>query len=214
MSVTPNMDLTLATPEVTLGPLWAQILNTALGVIDLHDHSQGNGVQITPAGILINDTLEMNSNYLAAAIALGLSNQAEVDTAKAGSIQRFGTDLYWVNGAGAAVQITSGSSVVSTGSGVLSPAVPGAYPFAITTANAQQVLIVDSSVARTLTLPPATDSMTVFVKDGVGSANLNPITVTPDGTDTIDTVNASVLVDFSFGCIGFISNGVSGWYAI
>jgi hypothetical protein len=56
--------------------------------------------------------------------------------------------------------------------------------------------------------------MFFMVKDRVGSAATNNITVTPDGTDTIDDDNADYLLDTGFGSWGFISDGVSAWYVV
>jgi hypothetical protein len=56
--------------------------------------------------------------------------------------------------------------------------------------------------------------MTVYIKDSVGLCDLNPITVTPNGTDTIEGVNGTYLINSAFGVVGFISDGIAGWYAI
>lgn len=214
MTTTADMNLPLADPEITLGPLWAQIINTAFGRIDIHDHTTGNGVPITPAGMLINATLDMKNNALANAGYLALIALGSANVAATGSIQRIGGNLYWVNGAGVAVQITSGSSVISTGSGVLSVAVPSGYPYSVVIGDAQSVLAVDTTAARTLNLPAATNNMYVVVKDATGAAQTNNISVVPDGTDTIDGENSTYLVNANNASVGFISDGVSAWYAI
>jgi hypothetical protein len=213
-TTTTNMNLELPDVSSTLGPAWAQILNEALQTVDEHDHSTGNGVKITPSGLNINSDLDIQDNDILRVLTMQLKNQNSADTTKAGTVQRVGTNLYWVNSAGTAVQITNGSSVVSTGSGVLSVSVPGAYPYAVLTSDAQAVLLIDSSAARTLTLPAATNIMTVYVKDALGSAGSNTITITPDGTDAIDGVNTSYTLQSNYGCVGFISDGSSNWYVI
>jgi len=48
---TPNMNLTIPTVGVTTGPTYATDINNALTTIDSHDHSPGNGVAISNAGI-------------------------------------------------------------------------------------------------------------------------------------------------------------------
>lgn len=213
-TTTSNMQLILPDVSTTLGPAWAQILNTAFGRVDLHDHSTGNGAKVTPAGLDITDELDLQNNDLLRAYSVALSNQSGVATGKLGTLQRFGSNLYWVNAAGNAVQITNGSSVVSAGSGVLSVDVPGAYPYTVVTGDAQSVLIIDTSAARTINLPAATNLLTVYLKDGVGTASTNPITVVPDGTDTIDAANDDYIINSDFSVKGFISDGVAGWYVI
>ena len=45
-TTTTNMGLVLPTPGERLGPTWATDLNTALTLVDSHDHSSGKGIQI------------------------------------------------------------------------------------------------------------------------------------------------------------------------
>lgn len=206
------MELVLPDVSSTLGPLWASILNTALTRVDQHDHSEDNGVKVTPAGLDINADLDFQSNDLLAALSLGMTSQDSAVTSKLGSMQVVANNLYYINGAGVAVQLTSGSSIISTGSGVLSVSVISSYPYTILTSDAQRVLIIDTSSARTLTLPAASNAMTVYIKDGTGSTNA--ITVTPDGSDTIDGVASTYTMNTPYGVNGFISDGVSAWYVI
>ncbi len=214
MAVTDNMEMDLPTPEITLWPEWAAMIVAALQVVDAHDHSEGEGVLVTPAGFLVNDDFDFQEENLVDAGSLGLADKAASDVSLLGTIQRIQGNLWWINQAGAAVQLTSGSSIVSAGSGVLTPSVISSYPYSILTSDAQAVLIIDSASARTLLLPAASNAMTVYIKDGSSLAQTNNITVTPDGTDLIDGVNANYLIDQNNGCIGLISDGVSKWYLI
>jgi hypothetical protein len=216
MSVTPNMGMVLPTPETTLGPEWAEELNTALDVVDVHDHTAGNGVLITPAAMLINALLNFNSNLLYGLLAAGLNSQGSATTTAnfLGSVQNIGGNLYWVNNAGQSVQITSGSAIVSPGSGALVFASAGASPYSVTTGDAQRILGVSTAAAYTLNLPPATDAMFFMAKDVTGSAQTNNISVVPDGTDTIEGVNGTYICNTGFGAWGFISDGVSAWYVV
>ena len=61
MTTTPNMNLDLPVVSVTEGPDWATLLNSAFQTLDIHDHSSGLGVKITPAGINIATDLPFNS---------------------------------------------------------------------------------------------------------------------------------------------------------
>ena len=56
------MGLILPDVSITVGPLWAQMINTAEGVIDAHDHTPGKGVKITPAGLSISSDLDFLTN--------------------------------------------------------------------------------------------------------------------------------------------------------
>lgn len=214
MTTTENMGLVLGTVSETLGPEWAQILNTALEVIDLHDHSDGNGAKVTPAGILINAALDLLTYALQNGAFIGLVAQPDGDDADAGSIVRIGTNLWWKNSAGVMVQITSGTTVVSTGSGAIALATPGAYPYTIVTGDAQKVLAVDTAAAaRALTLPAATNAMFLMIKDVSGNAQTNKITISRAGSDTIDGAS-SYEIDANYGSVGLVSDGVASWYVV
>lgn len=214
MATTPNMNLALPTVSQTLGPEWATEINQAFDLVDTHDHAEGNGVPITPAGININADLELNDNGLLDGDYYQMINRNAADTTKLGSLQRIGSDFFYVNAAGIAVQITSGNSVVNPGSGVLSLTVVNSYPYSILSSDAQKVLIIDTSAARTLNLPSATNSIYVVIKDGVGSAQANKITVNPDGSDVVDGANSAYYIDANYASVGFISDGISKWYVI
>ena len=53
-TLSPNMSMPVPTVAVAPGPGWATNLDASLIHIDSHNHSSGQGVQITPAGININ----------------------------------------------------------------------------------------------------------------------------------------------------------------
>lgn len=214
MTTTDNMELELPTVSSTPGPTWASMLNTLLQLIDEHDHSTDKGAKVTPAGILINAALDFVNNKLNNAASLGLYDKAAADSAHLGSLQRIGGNLYWITPAAASVQITSGSSIVSSGSGALSVSTPGAYPYSIVTGDTSTVLLIDCSAARTLTLPAASNAMYVYIKDATGQAQTYNITVTPDGTDLIDGSNSNYTIDWNSANVGLISDGVSKWYVI
>lgn len=117
------MNLELPDPSITAGPAWAEQLNEALELVDLHDHSSGKGVKVTPAGMNINATLEVNSNDVSEINSLLLDDRI-ADIVSRGIYAKNG-DLFYRNTAGNSVQITSGSSVAgATGSitGLSSPA--------------------------------------------------------------------------------------------
>lgn len=207
------MELVLATVSETLGPQWASLINAAFELVDAHDHSDGKGVKVTPSGLNINDTLDVQNQRIENISAANMQTLAAAVTAVTGSLQRVGGNLYWVNGSGVAVQLTSGSSVVSSGSGEFSVDEPASFPYSVTTGDASKVLVIDtSSAANTLTLPAATNAMTVVIKDKSLNAANNNITITPDGTDTIDGANSNYVIDANGVSVTLISDGTSAWY--
>lgn len=83
------------------------------------------------------------------------------------------------------VDSTAGSVMLGKGQ-IVSSTSPGAYPYDVLTSD--YVILVDTSVARTIRLPDAPTTNSVWIiKDAVGSAGANNITVT--------TVGGVVLID-------------------
>lgn len=214
MSLTPYMDLDKPVVEETEGPEWASMLNTLIDLLDAHDHSDAKGTPVTPAGFLVNDTIDFDNNPIDDISSVGFHSKNSADTTDLFSVQVVAGNLWYVNNAGAGVQITNGSSIVSSGSGVLSLNVVASYPYTVLTSDAQAVLgIQTAGGARALTLPAASTAMTVYIKDVEGSAQSNNITVTADGSDTIDG-SATYVIDANYASVGLISDGVASWYVI
>lgn len=109
---TPYMNLTLPVvgPLGTTGPDWANIINAALMYVDAHDHSSGNGKQITPAGININQTLPMNSQQLSEIASLALDNLVSQPTST-NLVYEYSGELYFNDSSGNQVQLTSGGTI-------------------------------------------------------------------------------------------------------
>jgi len=215
--ITPNMTLDLPTVSITLGPEWATMLNEALELIDLHDHSSGKGVKVTPAGLNINQTLSFDSNKASNLYSTQYISQAATLTGvnNARSLYSVGGDLYYTNGSGNAIQLTSGGSIV---------AVPGAASsFERTSTNANLVINpadtfvtieVDTSAPISIILP---DAATVvggrifIIKDSEGTgANVNNISITANGGNTIDG-DVSLTLDSERGSYVLTGDGTSNW---
>lgn len=108
------MNLLLPVPGIDPGPDYANNLNSSLTIIDGHNHTPGNGVQITPAGININADLPMNGNNLT--LVKTINFQAQVGSLP-GSAPNLGcvyvgsNELYYNDEVGNVVQITNMGSV-------------------------------------------------------------------------------------------------------
>jgi len=97
------------------------------------------------------------------------------------------------------------AGVLNTVSGrVVKITTPGAYPY--TTLISDDVILVDTSAARTITplASPVTGTRYV-IKDNVGSAAANNITITPSGKN-IDGA-ASSTVNINYGSVTIVYNG-------
>jgi hypothetical protein len=109
-------------PDVgqTTGPTWATYLNESLDAIDEHDHSTGQGSQITPAGLNINADLEVNGNDVTEVRTVALQSTTDTTTADTRAIYSTSTgDLYYRDSTGAEIRLTqSGSPAGGGGSGI------------------------------------------------------------------------------------------------
>jgi hypothetical protein len=121
MAATPYMSLTLPTPGVTAGPTWAQQINSAFVLIDQHTHAPGSGAQVPTAGLNINADLAFNGyNSTALRSARFSDNGAPLALGTdLRSVYSSGGNLYWNNGAGQQVQITSGAALNAASIGAI-----------------------------------------------------------------------------------------------
>lgn len=67
-------------------------------------------------------------------------------------------------------------------------------------------------------LLPASDELeagtVITIKDEGGNGATNNITITPDGTDTIDGAAASTTITTDYGVVKLYTNGAGAWYLI
>ncbi len=212
MATTQYMSLNLPIVSVTVGPTYATQQNTAMDVIDAHDHTTGKGVQVPTAGLNINANLQFNSFAAIELSYLGLETQVSAPSTIL-TVYVKGGDLYYKNSSGTEVQVTNGSSVASSGSGVITYKDVTTSPYSVITGDAQKVLGVNTSTAKTLNLPAASNVMFVQIKDVTGSAATNNITLTPSGADTIEGV-ASFAINENYAARSLVSDGVSKWFIL
>lgn len=143
--ISPNMSLPIPVVGVEPGPDYATDINNSLSILDAHDHTLGNGVQITPAAININAPLSMNNFTLTGIAALTLT--AQVSTPSNGSIYESGVDLYYVDGVGNNIRITqSGSVAGSTGTITGLPSGTASAAFAIDTFTFQRATLTAANI--------------------------------------------------------------------
>ncbi len=135
--VTPNMNLPNPVPVVDPGPDYANNIQSSLNIVDQHNHTPGSGVQITTAGININSSLPFNGQ---AATGLGyagfLTQGAGVVTPVNYSLYFSGLELFVQDGAGNAVQITTGGAVNATSSGISSGTATASFVGSVLVVNA------------------------------------------------------------------------------
>lgn len=127
-TTTPDMNLTLPIPLSEPGPAWASEINTALTVIDAHDHSIGKGVPITPAGMNITANLTFNGFQAIAVGAVVMALQSADPTSNLSAYVK-GADLYYKDGNGNVVRITSGGAVAGTPGSIANLVSPASASF-------------------------------------------------------------------------------------
>jgi hypothetical protein len=112
-TLTPNMSLPLPTVRVDPGPDYAENQNAAIQILDSHDHSNGSGVKITPDGININAGLNFKDQVAANLYYAHFTTQLSALTGTNFAYNVNG-DLYFNDGAGNQIAITSGGGVAGS----------------------------------------------------------------------------------------------------
>lgn len=137
---TPAMGLALPTPNVTQGigvalpgQSWGELQNANWGIVDTHTHAPGSGSPVPTAGIAINADLTFagfNATNLRSTRFSGITlgslgvNDRSCLLASSG-------DLYFVDGAGNQVRITSGGGVAGTPGAITGLASPAAVNYTV-----------------------------------------------------------------------------------
>jgi len=111
-------------------PTWASDLNADLVTIDSHNHSSGQGVQITPSGLNINADLAFQNNNatLLRSTRFQVQNSVLSLSTDVGCLYVVGNELYYndVTG-GHNVQLTANGVVNATSSGISSGTASAAF---------------------------------------------------------------------------------------
>jgi len=156
------------------------------------DISSGSGTAMT-IGTGGSSTVANVSNCV-----INSSNATTIDgtgTLKYGSID--------FTGSSSNVTVTTQVPLISSNT-ALHITTPGAYPY--TTIPQDAVILVDTSSARTIVpLASPTTGQQFVIKDNVGSAAANNITITPSGKN-IDGA-ASSTININYGSVTIVYNG-------
>lgn len=200
---TPLMGLTLPTIGVDTGLTWEQGVNANTNILDSHNHSSGSGSQISPSGININADFPFNSFSATGVASLVLSPVASLSTVNA--VYSIGADLYYNDGNGNVVRITSGGTVNATSSGIASGTATASFVSSVlvvnsaanTPANIQAgSLLIGNNVASskfvTLSAPSALASNYSLVLPALPAVSGNIMTM-----DTSGNISAVTNVDNS-----------------
>ena len=169
--ISANMSLPIPVPGVDPGQDWAFNINSCLGTLDQHNHANGSGVQITPAGLNLSSDLTFLGNNAINLRTVRFSPQTSQPSlgTDLGCLYEYGTDLYYNDGSGNKIRITqSGSIVGATGSitGLVSPA-SASY------ISGSQTFVFQAGV----NLPASLDGADIILRNHV--ANSKGLTLSP-----------------------------------
>lgn len=116
VTLSPDMNLPIPVVGVDTGPDWANNINACFTIIDGHDHSSGNGVPITPAGLSIITDLSILNNNISQARSVRFQAQLSplAESTDLGCIYESGVDLYYNDGNGNQIRITESGGVAGT----------------------------------------------------------------------------------------------------
>lgn len=103
------MNLPVPIVGVDTGPDWANQINNCFALVDIHDHSPGYGVPITPSGLDINSDLSFSDHQATNLAAAQFTAQSSLSTLS--SIYVIGVDLYFNDGSGNIIRLTQAGSI-------------------------------------------------------------------------------------------------------
>lgn len=107
------MGLTLPTDHQSLD-VWGAILNTALGLVEAHNHTAGNGNLVPTGGLSIDADLAFNTKAITGLKAIdftAVATSAVTGYAGAFFVNSADSNLYYRTTAGVNVQVTDGASL-------------------------------------------------------------------------------------------------------
>ena len=207
---TTNMSLNEPSVGVTTGPDWATQVNENFETIDTHDHTSGKGVQLTPSALNINADLEFNQNS-ATELKNVIFDSSVTAATTSYSVYQSGGNLYWRNGSGTAVQITSGSGINTSGGSISN--MTGNAQVQFSNVNNSYTFKFDSTLTDGIAKVVVSDIQLYFYNTGSAttrSVNLkytgsgtgsNTLTV-PDETGTLLSTATSFAGAISVGATG------------
>ena len=120
MATTSNMGLPIDVVSTTPGPAWATDLEQTKLLIDAHTHVSGYGVPVPTAGLNINASIPMGGFGLSSAGLMGLSNQLTTSSGSVNFLYAYGGNLYWNQGSGVPIQLTTTTGLNVSGFGGIS----------------------------------------------------------------------------------------------
>lgn len=188
--ISPLMNLVISTINVDSGLLWEQNLNSSLLTIDQHNHTAGSGAQIPTAGLNINSDLPLNSNNLTFARSVRFAVQSSPLSTGADLSCLYSSgaagNLFFNDGAGNQIQITSGGNVNATSSGISSGTATASF--------VSSVLVVDAATNT----PANIKCASILMGNNIAASNYLTLSPPSAMASSFDLTLPSVPVATSF----------------
>jgi hypothetical protein len=181
----PNMTLPIPVVGVQSGPQYATDLNACLTLLDAHDHTPGSGVAITPAALDINANLTLQGNFLTN--AAGVTLTAQGSTPAVNTIYQSGLDLYFVDGDGNNVQITSNGAVAGTPGSIANLLAPASAAYV----SASSTFVWESNTGIAADMDFGSAKMRNLSPNSTYALTLAPPTLSSNYTITLPPLPAS-----------------------
>ena len=213
----PVTGINIPTVGVDPGPDYAVNISNALETLAHLTHtgaSNLDGYQIPTAGLNINADLPLQSNNLIGARSVRFTSQSSTlsGLGDVGCAYVNSGNLYYNNGSGVPIQITSGSNVYVTATGLLNETSTSSNLTIPSTASYNYISVDSTSGSINITLPTAASvgsGRFFYVKDVQGVSNVNNIIIRTAG-DTMDGVTSFTLSE-AYQSALFVGDGNSNW---
>jgi hypothetical protein len=131
---TQYMGIVLPQEQVTVGPTWATMINDAFSLVDAHNHDTV-GIKLTQDSLNITDDLDLNGNVLSSVKGITFDNNSVLSSSIPTATFWVDRELYFKDGIGNVVQVTSNGNINTSGLGAISGMTPtdGSVSYSIDT---------------------------------------------------------------------------------
>lgn len=179
----PNMNLKIPVVGTEPGPDYATDINDSLSTIDSHNHTTGSGAPIPVSALNVDADFNLNNKNLTNAFSVRfLAAPSTLPGSVTSALYVYNNDLYFNNGSGNFVQMTNGTALNVTSTGISSG-----------TANASFIGNV-LTVTAAPTVPANIDGGSIVIRNTIASSKgvtlQAPIPLSIDYTLVLPTVPA------------------------
>ncbi len=207
------MGLQIPAAGSTPGPEWFAAIINSLNIIDAHNHSIGEGVQVNQDGLFFTGPVPFEDQALTEVQYLQFIPST---VSSLYSVFVNGVDLYYYDGNGNTVQLTSGGAVNATSSGIISGTATASFVGPVLVVNAAATTPANIEVGSVFLGNNSAGSYYYEVSPpGAMGAPIGPLTLPtfPSGTKLL-TLTSTGTMAASTGVDGTSITGLGGTLAV